>query len=123
MSATEAERATSVPPLLVLAVIGMLLAILSSLFFIAAPGPRAPLSDCREVSGALRRASQDYYLANAQGWSLLHTRCTGKTRAACLKASDHAEDWLESHLGDAISAHRCQQGVVDYTVAARTFHR
>ncbi len=104
--------------------------LLGLLLLIGYQRPLVQIADCRstaaplnDISGRLRRASQDYYLVSDEKWHLLHTRCTGKTRQACLAATANAEDWLEAHLGDPVSAHLCPQGIVDYTVAARQFRR
>lgn len=104
--------------------------LLGSLLLIGAQSPRAQIANClahsaplTQVSGPLRRASQDYYLVTEGKWHLLHTRCSGKVRQACLAATANAEDWLESHLGETASATLCTNGVIDYTVAARQFHR
>lgn len=103
---------------------------MGSLLLISAPSPQAQVSNCltssaplTQARGQLRRASQDYYLVTEGKWHLLHTRCSGKVRQACLAATANAEDWLESHLGETASATLCTNGVIDYTVANRQFHR
>lgn len=92
--------------------------------------PRAAIADCRKkdapltpVSGILRQAGPDYYLEAGGRWHLLQAQCRGKARAACLAASNHAEEWLDKHLGQPASARLCAAGVVDYTVAERRFTR
>ena len=91
---------------------------------------QASINDCRAsnaplttVSGTLRQAGPDYYLVAGERWHLLQAKCNGKTRQACLAASNYAEEWLESHLGKTASARLCTHGVVDYTVADRRFSR
>ncbi len=56
-------------------------------------------------------------------WHLLQAKCNGKTRQACLAASNYAEEWLETYIGKTASARLCAHGVVDYTVADRRFSR
>jgi uncharacterized membrane protein YoaK (UPF0700 family) len=73
------------------------------------------------ITGNVRKAGQDYYLVGDSGWHLLQSRCSGKVRQACLDASNHAEVWLEAHLGESVSARACAHGIVDYTVAERSF--
>ena len=75
------------------------------------------------IQGSVRKAGEDYYLVANGNWHLLQSRCPGKVRKACLEATDHAEVWLEAHLGDEVSARICAQGVVDYTVGERSFSR
>lgn len=83
---------------------------------------RATSTPLRQITGTVRKAGQDYYLVGDSGWHLLQSRCSSKVRQACLEASNHAEVWLEAHLGEAVSAHANSHGVVDYTVAERSFH-
>lgn len=92
--------------------------------------PQASIADCRAsnaplttVTGTLRQAGPDYYLVADDRWHLLQAKCGGKARQACLAASNHAEEWLEHYLGQAATAHICANGVVDYTVADRSFYR
>lgn len=104
--------------------------LLGLLLLISAHRPQAAVAHCRNngapqtaISGLLRLAGPDYYLVAGERWHLLQSRCNGKARKACLEATDHAEEWLDAHLGEAITANACAQGILDYTVANRRFFR
>ena len=92
--------------------------------------PQASIADCRAsntplstANGILRQAGPDYYLVAGDHWHLLKAKCGGKTRQACLAATNHADEWLDLHLGQPVAAHLCAHGVVDYTVADRRYSR
>src|SRR5574343_605853 len=108
------------------AMAGIMLPILLAALFQSKPTiadcgrPDAPLT---EATGTLRQAGADFYLAGDGGWQLVRSRCASKSRDVCTPAIRQDETWLASHLGEAVSARRCVHGIVEYTVAGRTFHR
>lgn len=115
------------PGLVILLALGGLLTLI---LLIGIMHARPSLGDCQSgepplstLQGNIRQAGEDDYLVADKQWHLLQSRCSSKIKQASLEATDHAEIWLEAHLGETVSAHRCPQGIVDYTVAERRFFR
>jgi len=126
---TPAAPASSRPLLALAAIVG-LGAVLGILLFSGLQPPRAAIADCRadaasitEVSGTLRIAGPDYYLVAGERWILLGHVCAGKTRMLCLAANNGAGQFMESHVGQAVQARVCPAGAVDFMIGGRQFFR
>lgn len=111
---------------MLVAIAGLLLPLVLAGLFRPSPSiadcgsPQAPLT---QITGTLRQAGVDVYLVGDSGWHLVRSRCNSKSPAVCTPAIRQDEAWLASHLGETASAHRCAHGILEYTVAGRTFHR
>ena len=124
------KEANSPPPNIGVAILIALGGLIAILMLLGIDRGRPSIAACKNgqlplttIQGNVRKAGEDYYLVSEGNWHLLQSRCPGKIRKACLEETGNAELWLDAHLGAGVSARICAHGIVDYTVAERSFSR
>ncbi|WP_412479311.1 hypothetical protein [Azonexus sp. IMCC34839] len=124
------KEANSPPPNIGVAILIALGGVIAILMLLGIERARPSIAACKNgqlplttIQGNVRKAGEDYYLVSEGNWHLPQSRCPGKIRKACLEETGNAELWLYAHLGAGVSARICAHGIVDYTVAERSFSR